>query len=278
MVEFMLCNEISKEQAQQLNQDYFFEFKFDGLRAGIYVENHKISKIIGRYKNNVLKQFIEFQGLTFEFEKGLIDSEIIVVNNGKGYGDFNEGLAFRTHLQNEKEIQERAEKLKAKIMAFDILELNGENLRLKPLWKRKEILRQNIKDNELIEVARQYELFSEVWAIVEQQQLEGLIAKHKNTAYEGIRSSYWNKIKNWKEIVIEFDSYENAKSENNPFYKGIVLTNSEGLRCSCLGKKSEEVKRILQEQGKVKASCQYLEHTREGKARFITFKELVKGG
>lgn len=272
----MLCEKIKKGEVKTLGEDYFFEFKFDGERALILIENHKVSKIINRRGFNIINQFPEFKDSSFEFENGILDSEIIVINNGKTYGDFNEGLSLRTHLKDERKIKERVKKLRAKIMAFDILELNNENLKMKPLTKRKDILVQNIKDNDLIEVVKYYNNFDELWAIVEKEHLEGLIAKHKWVAYENVRSKYWLKIKNWKEEIIEFDGFENAKSEGNPFYKGIILTNREGVRCSCLGGRSEEVEKIIRREGKVKVNCQFLEKTKEGKSRFISFKEVVK--
>jgi ATP-dependent DNA ligase len=276
MVEFMLCNEIKKEDVGKLGNDYIFEYKFDGLRGMLFIENHKIIKIINRRNVNILSQFPEFKELTFDMDKGIIDSEIIVVANGKDKGDFNSGLAYRSHLINKEEIEDRAEKLKAKIMAFDIISLNGEEVRFKPLSKRKEILKNAVKDSELIEVSKVYDNFRALWVIVERDKLEGLIAKNIASAYEGVRSKYWLKIKAWKETIIEFDDYEKAESEKNPFYKGIVLKNSENIRCSCLGKKSEEVKKIIEEQGSVKVVVQYLEKGSQGGHRFISFKELAR--
>lgn len=276
MISCMLCSEIEKEKGNKLSKDYIFEIKFDGERAWIYVANHKVEKIVSRRGNIITKQFPEFQSINFEFEKGIIDSEIIVATNGKDYGDFDGGISMRTHLQGEKDIQARAGELRAKIMAFDLIELGTESLRFKPLVKRYEILQEKIKDTDLIVLSKWHTNFDELWRIVEIEHLEGVIAKNINTAYEGVRSKFWIKIKNWKEAVVEFNGYEKAESEKNPFYKGIILTNSEGIRCSCLGKKSEAVKNIIDEQGVIKVVVQYLESTQQGKARFITFKEVAK--
>jgi len=273
---FMLAQELKKEEVKKLNGDYIFSPKFDGERGMVFIENGRISKIINRRGKNILKQFIEFKDLTFNFNNGVIDSEIIVVVNGRIWGDFSKGIALRTHLENEREILERSKELRAKIMAFDILNLNGEDLKFKPLIKRIEILEQNIKDNDLIEVVKSYENFDEIWKIVEQYGLEGVIAKNKQVAYESVRSRFWLKIKNWKEKVIGFDSYDIVNGEK--FYKGITLTNKEGVRCACLGKKSDEVREIIDREGKIDVVVQYLEKTSEKGHRFITFKEVVKNG
>ena len=272
----MLAQELKKEEVKKLNGDYIFSPKFDGERGMVFIENGRISKIINRRGKNILKQFIEFKDLTFNFNNGVIDSEIIVVVNGRIWGDFSKGIALRTHLENEREILERSKELRAKIMAFDILNLNGEDLKFKPLIKRIEILEQNIKDNDLIEVVKSYENFDEIWKIVEQYGLEGVIAKNKQVAYESVRSRFWLKIKNWKEKVIGFDSYDIVNGEK--FYKGITLTNKEGVRCACLGKKSDEVREIIDREGKIDVVVQYLEKTSEKGHRFITFKEVVKNG
>jgi bifunctional non-homologous end joining protein LigD len=274
----MLCDEIRKEDVARLKGDYVFSIKYDGVRAFIYIENGIIAKIINRRGFDITRQFIEFNDIRFNFKSGVLDSEIIV-ENGKLGGDFNEGISFRTHLKNDREISERAERLKAKIVAFDIIELNGENLRFKPLSVRLQILKENVRNGDLLCCAETYEDFKQIWDLVEKEKLEGVIAKHKNTAYEGVRSKYWLKIKNWKEMVVEFCGYEVAVSGVGGYYKGITLKDDVGgvgVRCACMGKQSEEVKEIIETQGKVKCVVQYLEVTKDDKMRFVSFRGLAK--
>lgn len=274
----MLCSSITKDYLVNNSnnfKEFLWELKYDGIRSFIYIENHRIAKIISRAGRNITPQFPEFRQLNFDFVSGLIDSEIIV-ENGKEGGDFNSGISLRTHLTDSKEITERSVKLQAKIMAFDFITLNGEDLRFKPLIKRKDILKENIKDNNLLGVVAFYEDYKALWDKVEREQQEGIIAKHRNSAYEFVRSKLWIKCKNFQEKIIEFNSYDTAVSSKGGFYKGITLKNDEGDRVACMGKQSEEVKRIIDERGNIKVVVQYLEKTKEGRKRFISFKEIAK--
>ena len=275
MISPMLCCEVSKEQAEKEQSNAFiYQVKFDGIRAFIHIENNKISKIINRTGNNITKQFPEFLELSFNFN-GILDAEVIVVANGKDYGDFSSGISYRTHLKDSADIWARAKNLQAKIMTFDIIELNKEDLRFKPLITRLELLKINVKNNELIEVAKNYDDFKELWIMVEKDKLEGCIRKLKMSAYEGVRSKYQVKIKNWKEEQMEYNAYEVAVSTKGGFYKGITLKNDEGNRVAVMGKKSEEVKRIIDTTGKIKIVQQFLEKTKEGRSRFVSFKEIA---
>jgi ATP-dependent DNA ligase len=265
----MLCEEEKRDKWKE-NPNYLYEEKFDGERALLYIRNNKIEKIITRRDINVLSRYPEFLSIAFNISNGMIDSEICVFQNGRS--DFNL-LSLRSHLKDEDKIKERAE-IKPVIMAFDILN-NGEDLTMKPLIKRKEFLSKAVVEGEFIKTAKQYETFEEIWKLVAEKELEGTIAKHKNSAYENKRSKYWVKLKNWKEIVLEFDNYENAVSEKFGFIKGITLTNQNGDRCACLGEKHKEVKDRLEREGSVKVNVQYLEKTNGDRHRFISFKEML---
>jgi ATP-dependent DNA ligase len=81
--------------------------------------------------------------------------------------------------------------------AFDLLYLNGHDLRQLPLIRRKLKLRQLIGSSGSVDVicgqyieGRGIDLFNEVCA----RNLEGVVAKHKNAPYATI--SGWLKIKN----------------------------------------------------------------------------------
>lgn len=268
----MLCEEVKKELWKE-DKNYIYEEKFDGERALIYVKDNRIDRLITRRGQSVLAKFPEFKDITFNINKGILDCEICIFSNGRS--DFNL-LSLRTHLKDEEKIKERIN-LKAVIMVFDILLFEDIDLTLKPLIKRKEYLNKAVIENDFIKIVKTYDNLEEIWNIVLKNNLEGVIAKHKFSAYENKRSKYWVKIKNWKEIVIEFDGYENAISEDYGVIKGITLTNKDGLRCACLGEKHKKIKEKLDRGEIVRVNCQYLEKTNDNKFRFLTFKEEVGG-
>jgi bifunctional non-homologous end joining protein LigD len=84
------------------------------------------------------------------------------------------------------------------IYAFDLIELDGEDLRREPLTVRKATLasllsrtRQGLCLNEI-----EYEDSAEVFAHACQMGLEGIVSKRKDSRYVSGRSPHWIKSKN----------------------------------------------------------------------------------
>jgi len=76
-------------------------------------------------------------------------------------------------------------------VAFDILELDGEDLRGKPLIERKEILKkQNVQQSDFTENLSEAD-FDNLCA----KGFEGIIAKKKSSIYSGTRNGDWVKLK-----------------------------------------------------------------------------------
>ena len=90
---------------------------------------------------------------------------------------------------------------------FDLLELNGESWRDRPLRERKtrlEKLLQGVKAP-LFLSSNLPGSTSAIWKQIQKQRLEGIIAKRRDSAYEpGRRSGEWAKIKsiNQQEFII----------------------------------------------------------------------------
>lgn len=111
--------------------------------------------------------------------EAVLDGEIVVVN-GSGRPQFYELL------------RRRGEPV---FYAFDVLMLDGRDLRSLPLLERKHILRRVVKTHPRILYARHFERSGcDLFRLVCEQDLEGIVAKRRDAAYgEG-----WFKIRNPK--------------------------------------------------------------------------------
>jgi len=158
-------------------------------------------------------------------------------------------------------------------VVFDILELNGENLRNKPYSERRAILEQiglGLEKHPNIKLVEQFTDIKDAWDKMQREDREGLILKHKTSIYkEGFRSSNWKKVKNIKEVDLKFTKYE-----QNP--QGITVENSEGIRCLVGGRHQYPVKNILAKQGEVVITIRHLGKTKAGKYRQPVFHKVVK--
>jgi bifunctional non-homologous end joining protein LigD len=190
--------------------DYLFELKHDGFRALAYIsEGH--CELVSR-RRNAYKSFGELRGNlgALKVKDAVIDGELVCLDS-EGRSIFNE-LLFR-----------RGSPI---FYAFDILYLNGRDLRQLPLIERKTKLREVIEKSGLTDVlcgkfveGRGIDLFKEVV----RRNLEGVVAKKKNGTYTTV--SGWLKIKNKNYSQSErrfelFESFNNqAKRELPPIPK-----------------------------------------------------------
>jgi bifunctional non-homologous end joining protein LigD len=161
--------------------DFLFELKHDGFRALAHVWDGNC-ELISR-KRNAYKSFNELREnlAKLKVQNAVIDGELVCLDS-EGRSIFNE-LLFRRGSPT--------------FYAFDLLYLNGRDLRQLPLIERKEKLRALVEKSGLPDVicgkyveGRGVDLFNEVV----RRNLEGVVAKRKTGTYATV--SGWLKIKN----------------------------------------------------------------------------------
>jgi bifunctional non-homologous end joining protein LigD len=163
------------------HQEYLFELKHDGFRGIAYVsEGH--CELVSRRRNSY-KTFAELRRSLGQLkaQTAILDGEIVCLNSS-GISIFNELLRRKGW---------------PAFYAFDLLYLNGADLRQLSLLERKAKLRKLIERSRLPDVIcagyieeRGIELFREV----SRRNLEGIVAKRKAGTYAAV--SGWLKIKN----------------------------------------------------------------------------------
>jgi bifunctional non-homologous end joining protein LigD len=115
----------------------------------------------------------------------VIDGEAVVLGVD-GVSDFN-ALHSRRH---DDEVQ---------LYAFDILALDGEDLRGLPLSMRKTNLARLLArrpDGIFVAPAEQGEIGPDLFRAACRMGLEGLVSKRRDRPYQAGRSKHWVKVKN----------------------------------------------------------------------------------
>ncbi len=198
----MLLEEIEKPFK---SNDYLFEIKFDGHRTLIFASPKEVI-IKSRNLKDVSYLYPELQFLK-KLVKGktIFDGEIVMFVDGKpNFGKLQE----RAHLKNALKIKEASLNNPIVFVCFDIL-YEDKDLTKMPLLKRKEILNK-YPDNDIFMKTKYIEgegikLFKEV----KKAQLEGIIAKRKNSEYLiNTRCDNWIKIKNYRVESFLVGGYE----------------------------------------------------------------------
>jgi len=222
-MKFMLCRIGSKKILN--SRDYIFEPKLDGTRAFVFIDKKKKNlRIINRRDKEISYRYPEFNFFDNVKESCVLDGEIVVFNE-KGIPDFNL-LQQREQTENKMEIKIKSKMIPACFVAFDILKIDGKDLRNLELEKRKEILKNNIvKEDEYFKKIVEYESGLELWKIVKKFDLEGIIAKKKKSIYKEERSEYWLKIKNFKSIDAVAIGFTKEKREISAIALGLYKGN-----------------------------------------------------
>ncbi len=205
-------------------KDWIFEIKYDGYRIMSFVENNK-ARLVSRNKIEYSKKF---SSLTESLNK--IDASSFVVDgevvsfDANGRSDF--GLLQENLKKNNNDFY---------YIIFDLLSLNGEDLRNLPLIERKTKLERLLvkADNKLI-YSKHVEKGKESFDFAKENELEGIIAKKSKSIYSGKRTDDWLKIKcyNRQEFVIA--GY--TTTEKNSLISALLLGYFEDKNLIFVGK------------------------------------------
>ena len=178
--------------------DWLFELKADGFRGLLYIA-HQSGRLVSR-NGRELRRFrtlADQLARTLKVKSAILDGEV-VVRDATGRPIFLDLLKRRGD---------------ASYVAFDLLWLNGRDLRRLALIERKRALRRLLpRRSTLIEEALWVpERGRMLFTVVQQHDLEGIVAKRKNDAYTP--SAKWIKIKN--------PTYSQAEGRWNLFEKRV---------------------------------------------------------
>ncbi|MGD0885253.1 MAG: non-homologous end-joining DNA ligase [Thermodesulfovibrionales bacterium] len=165
--------------------EWIFEVKWDGHRAIAEIRGGDVSL----YSRNLISLNKKFSPIAeslrkFRFE-AILDGEIVVVDD-RGHPDFQ-------MLQN----YQKSGSGHLLYYVFDLLHFRGHDLTNLPLLRRKELLKKILPSSPKIKFS------DHVWKegvlffnVVKEKGLEGIMAKHSQSAYRmGRRSRQWLKVK-----------------------------------------------------------------------------------
>ena len=174
------------------SDQFIYELKIDGFRALAHIENGQC-QLVSR-NGNVFRGFAELAewiGQRLKVESAVLDGEIACVDEG-GRQVFRD-LLFRRG--------------QCVYIAFDLLYLNGKDLRTLPLIERKAMLRK------LLRRKRSRILYFDhvegdgrlLFEQIVEMDLEGIVCKRKDSPYKVTEkpSRYWIKVKNSRYSQLE---------------------------------------------------------------------------
>jgi bifunctional non-homologous end joining protein LigD len=175
--------------------NWMFEIKWDGVRGLIFIDDGTMT-IYTRNNNRCELQYPELQVLPHYIgaRQAILDGEIVVLD-AKGVSKF-ELIQPRIHTRDASAIAKMAGKNPVHLYLFDLLYLDGFDLRRAPLRERKRALDRIVSPFELVRDSGHLTgSADDLLDAARQNGLEGLIAKASDSVYESRRTRTWLKLK-----------------------------------------------------------------------------------
>jgi len=189
---------------------YIFEPKIDGHRLILTLTNGVV-RLYTRHGNDVTKQYPELHNVPVNCHDVVLDGEVAYTNLSTGAVEFDSVMErFRT--TKAMKIRDIMKRLPVHYYVFDVLSINNEDIRSRPLLDRKAILNEILTENNYYRKVLQVDgagvaLFETIMA----HQLEGIVAKRKDSRYVSWRSNDWQKIINYQYADVVIAGYRKSQ-------------------------------------------------------------------
>lgn len=191
-VELMLASPAARPFS---SPDWIYELKYDGYRL-LAARDGTLVRLRTRGGRDVTATFPEIARAlaSLPWDHFILDGEVVVLDE-RGHPVFQR-LQQRVRRSRASDVDRGSVELPATFYAFDLLALDGVDLRRLPLLERKQILADVVPPLGPLRYADHVE--GEGEALFERATaagLEGIVAKRRDAPYHGRRSPAWKKIR-----------------------------------------------------------------------------------
>ena len=201
--------------------EWLFEIKWDGVRAVVFLENGRV-RLQSRNLRDVSRHYPELAGpelagiaSQFRARLAVLDGEIVSLD-AEGRPSF-ERLQQR---MNTIPDARRVEQFPVVYYVFDLLYLDGYDLRRVPLEQRKQALERILLPAEDAPVRLSDHHIGEghaLWKAACQKGLEGIVGKRRQSLYVERRSPEWQKVKATRELECVVGGYTEPRRSRRHF-------------------------------------------------------------
>jgi len=214
--------------------DWLFEVKWDGVRAIALIENESL-RLQSRTGNRCERQYPELSVIPHQVaaQTAVLDGEIAMLD-AKGASQFHL-IQPRIMNADPNSIAHMARSTPVVYFAFDLLYLNGYDLRGVRLDERRKLLEQIVAPDPVFRISTVFPgAGEELLEAARENGLEGLIAKHAASTYESKRSAEWLKIKIVTQQEFAIGGFTEPQGDRSHF-GALVLGVYDGGKLSWVG-------------------------------------------
>ena len=175
--------------------DWLFEVKWDGVRAIAFIDHEEV-RLQSRSGLRCERQYPELAVIPHQLaaRQAVLDGEIAVLDD-KGISRFHL-IQPRIANSDPNTIAHLVRSTPVVYFVFDLLYLDGYDLRNVDLSERRKLLEQVVTPSEVLRVSEAFPAAGqEMLEAARAHGLEGIVAKRAASCYESKRSADWQKIK-----------------------------------------------------------------------------------
>ncbi len=195
---------------------WLFEIKWDGYRAVAFVEKGNV-RVLSRHDLDLSAKFPQTAAIPglINAHTAILDGEMVVLDE--------DGKPSFQQLQNYARIRPTGpkpdeSKFQLVYYVFDLLYLDGVDLRKRPLTERKEMLKGIIRENGFVRFSDHViERGEELYEQASKTGLEGVIGKRMDSPYLEKRTDYWLKVKTVKRQEVVIAGYTEPRGSRGYF-------------------------------------------------------------
>ena len=173
--------------------DWVYEIKWDGVRAICYLDGKKV-RLVGRSGKVVDAQYPELAAIAEQLnaKTAVLDGEIVAFdsNGVPTFAEIQPRIGAR-----QQNVTALSKTNPVTFFAFDLLYLDGYDLRQVALIERKRMLGSRIRAGGVLRYSEHFADGAPLLEAAREKGLEGVVAKSASSRYESKRSSAWIKIK-----------------------------------------------------------------------------------
>ncbi|MBS3650024.1 ATP-dependent DNA ligase [Pseudaminobacter sp. 19-2017] len=255
--------------------DWIREIKWDGYRTQLIVQDGKARL----HTSSGLDWTDKYRSLATAAEKlnvksAIIDGEVILCDD-EGKPDFKR-LKSAIHSKSDCLL----------FMAFDLLHLNGKDVRRLPIEERRKLLQDLIgPENDPIRFSESFEEDAKtVFAAIDRLGLEGMVSKRKGSRYRSGDSRDWVKTKCYAEATLNIIGVQREKgkpamvlcADRSGAYVGAAVVTFPKLIRERLWERVQARKTARPPKGMAKENAEWIKPGLIGRVRFLKGEEKLR--
>lgn len=183
-------------------ESFIHQIKWDGIRGITYIDHNQYQTYTknGNDRTAFYPELMEITKL-FRGKSGVIDGEIIVLDDNLR-PSFHDILK-RERVRAKTRVQYYSRKYPVKYILFDLLYLDGKDLRRYPLVERIHLLSEMVIKSNCVTMTDSFDNGKGLFELMEEKNYEGIVSKDKFSPYvAGKKHDQWFKTKILKKMLV----------------------------------------------------------------------------